>query len=69
MDWIPVERGDKGLGEVCLLCGLDEWGEPSLDLGFWDDGWHRGNKYLTPHFYAMIEWPPELVDDGAGLCE
>lgn len=70
MDWIPVEQGVKPL-EIYLVCGRqDEDGSPAIDVAWWDDGWHfqTSSRYtFTPQFYAVIEWPPELIDDGEGL--
>ena len=67
MDWIPVEEKCAPLA-LHLVCGLDEWGVASIDLGYWDDKWHlSGGPGFTPQFYTVIEWPPELVVDGEGL--
>lgn len=69
MNWMPVEKEGRVTGKVYLVCGRNYRDDRVMDFATWHVGWgwDLAINSFEPQFYAVLEWPPELVDDGEGL--
>lgn len=69
-DWLLVEDGGYVTNVLYFVCGRNYRGDRVMDFALWHDrqgGWDLATNSFEPRFYAVVEWPLELADDGEGV--